>query len=76
MEGLVERQSEIANIVASHIRRCDYYDDAAALANAELFANDGLSDTGLRGLGVVSCLRVDDNALDLENGWDAQREGY
>ncbi len=74
-EGLVEVEGEVSNIASRHVGLGYDYDDAVSLVYAELPVDNVLGDAGLGGFRVEGGLGVDDDALDLEDGWDAEDEG-
>ncbi len=71
MEGAVEGEGEVSDIVAADVVGCydDYY--AGSLVYAELAADDVLGAAGFGVFGVEGCFAVDDDFLDLEDGGDA-----
>ncbi|HEY4822414.1 MAG TPA: hypothetical protein VIH83_01865 [Candidatus Bathyarchaeia archaeon] len=71
VEGAVERQGKVSDVVAADVLGCYNYYDAGSLVYAEFAADDVLGAAGLGVFGIEGCFRVDDDLLDLEDGGDA-----
>lgn len=75
MEGPVEGEGEVSDIIASNIALGYHDDSAGSLVDSELLANYLSCLVRLAVWRVEVGVAVDDHVLYLENGWDARRQG-